>query len=111
MTGELQKELLNSNIQVLNESNGKFVFYSPFVHTINGFVIELPVLFDRQIAVGSYFICYAKEPSHETRLEVFVCCNISMKRTQPPPYSKNNLFWYCLTDPNFVIIAGSQPPV
>ena len=109
MTQELQKQLLNSNIQVLNESNGKFVFYSPFPYIVIDFAIELPVLFDRQIAVGSYFICYVQESPYVTKLEVFVCCNISMKKTVLPPISKNNLFWYCLTDPNFVIKAGINP--
>lgn len=101
MTDELKNALLKSNIQCINEYDGKFVLLNTTVHAGNK-PLPFKPLFSREIPVGSIFITKVDITSkNENKTSVFVCCNASqMFRTIE---SENNLFWYEITDNGQVI--------
>ena len=60
MTDKLKNELLKSNIQCINEYDGKFVFLLDELKEINTSdeikFLFLPVLFNNEIPVGSFLL-------------------------------------------------------
>lgn len=55
MTDELKNALLKSNIQCINEYDGKFVFLNTETTIITGeHQLHFPVLFNYEIPVGSF---------------------------------------------------------
>lgn len=55
MTEELKNALLKSNIQCINEYDGKFIFFHAETTIITGeHQLHFPVLFNYEIPVGSF---------------------------------------------------------
>lgn len=104
MTEELKNALLKSNIQCINEYDGKFVLLNTAAPDGNN-PLSFKPLFSREIPVGSIFITKVDiTPKNENKTSVFVCCNASqMSRSIE---SENNLFWYEITDNGQVISPG-----
>ena len=103
MTNELKNALLKSNIQCINEYDGKFVFLSAVTTTITvEHKLHLPVLFNNEIPVGSFLIAKVSENT-EIKTLVFVCCNASQSSINKTNV-KNNLFWNEITNNGYEII-------
>ena len=103
MTDNLKNDLLKSNIQCINEYDGKFVF----LRTVNTVVtsshqLHIPVLFNNEISVGSFLIAKVSENT-EIKTLVFVCCNASQSSIKKTNV-KNNLFWHEITNNGYEII-------
>ena len=101
MTDQLKNDLLKSNIQCINEDNGKFVFLSA-VTTTDDHKLHLPVLFNNEIPVGSFLIAKVSENA-EIKTLVFVCCNASQHYISQNTV-KNNLFWYEMTNNGYEVL-------
>ena len=57
MTDKLKNDLLKSNIQCINEYDGKFVFFHTETTIITGeHQLHFSFLFDYEISVGSFLI-------------------------------------------------------
>ena len=77
MSDKLKNDLLKSNIQCINEYDGKFVFFHTETTIITGeHQLNFPVLFNYEIPVGSFLIAKVSENT-EIKTLVFVCCNAS----------------------------------
>ena len=104
MTDELKKALLTSNIQCINENDGKYVFLFTPVLTLGkdeNFAFDL--LYNYEIPVGSILILNMIERDSEIkRTLVYVCCNAS--QDSKTIKSKKNLFWYQITESSHNII-------
>ena len=103
MTDELKNALLKSNIQCINEYDGKFVF----LHTETTIItdehqLHFPVLFNYEIPVGSFLIAKVSENT-EIKTLVFVCCNASQSSINNTNVKKN-LFWYEITNNGYEVI-------
>ena len=99
MTDELKKALLENNIQIIGEYNGKFVLLNTTVPT-GDVPLVFKELFSREIPVGSIFITKVDVSIDEVidiRRSVFVCCNASQYFINKKNV-KNNLFWYEITN-------------
>lgn len=104
MTNELKKALLKSNIQCINECDGKFVFLRTVTTNItSSHLLDIPVLFSREIPVGSFLIARVSE-NNELKTLVFVCCNASQSYGVKKNQIKNNLFWYEITNNEYGIL-------
>lgn len=104
MTDELKNALLKSNIQCINENNGKFVFLRAITTTIT---VEKKlhiskVLFSNEIPVGSFLIAKVSE-NNVIKTLVFVCCNASQSSINKTNV-KNNLFWTEITDNGYDVV-------
>lgn len=104
MTNELKNDLLKSNIQCINEYDGKFVFLRTvtteitFQHTL-----YFPkVLFSNEIPVGSFLIAKVSE-NEVIKILVFVCCNASQSSIKKNNV-KNNLFWSEITNNGYDVV-------
>ena len=103
MTDELKNALLKSNIQCINEYDGKFVFLCSVTTTITDeHKLHLPVLFNNEIPVGSFLIAKVSENT-ESKTLVFVCCNASQSSINKTNVKKN-LFWYEITNNGYEVI-------
>lgn len=103
MTDKLKNDLLKSNIQCINEYDGKFVF----LRTVNTVItsshqLNIPVLFNNEIPVGSFLIAKVSENT-EIKTLVFVCCNASQPFISQNTVKKN-LFWYEITNNGYEIL-------
>ena len=103
MTDKLKNDLLKSNIQCINEYDGKFVF----LRTVNTVItsshqLHIPVLFNNEIPVGSFLIAKVSENT-EIKTLVFVCCNASQSSINKTNVKKN-LFWYEITNNGYEVI-------
>ena len=77
MTDKLKNDLLKSNIQCINECDGKFVFLRTVTtNTTSSHLLNIPVLFNYEIPVGSFLIARVSE-NDELKTLVLVCCNAS----------------------------------
>lgn len=104
MTDKLKNDLLKSNIQCINECDGKFVFLRTVTTDItSSHLLDIPVLFSREIPVGSFLIARVSE-NNELKTLVFVCCNASQSYGINKKDIKNNLFWYEITDNGYRIL-------
>ena len=98
MTDKLKNDLLKSNIQCINEYDGKFVFLRTVTtDTTSSKLLNIPVLFNYEIPVGSFLIARVSE-NNELKTLVFVCCNASQAYGIKKNHIKNNLFWYEITN-------------
>ena len=103
MTDELKNALLKSNIQCINEYDGKFVFFHTETTIITGeHQLHFPVLFNNEIPVGSFLIAKVSENT-ESKTLVFVCCNASQSSINKTNVKKN-LFWYEITNNGYEVI-------
>ena len=103
MTDELKNDLLKSNIQCINEYDGKFVFLRTLTTTITvEHNLHLPVLFNNEIPVGSFLIAKVSENT-EIKTLVFVCCNASQTIVSSNAV-KNNLFWSEITNNGYEVL-------
>ena len=102
MTDQLKNDLLKSNIQTINEYDGKFVFLSAATTTTVEHKLHLPVLFDNEIPVGSFLIAKVSENT-EIKTLVFVCCNASQYYISQNTV-KNNLFWSEMTNNGYEVL-------
>lgn len=107
MTDKLKNDLLKKDIQCINEDNGKFVFLMGKAYTDESSspLLALPVLFNREIAVGSYLMVKVVKDS-VTKTAIFICCNASQKTKIPSSQISNNLFWFEITDLGFDFIRA-----
>lgn len=110
MTDKLKNDLLKSNIQCINEYDGKFVFLLDELKEINTSdeppIFILPVLFNNEIPVGSFLLAKVLL-DNELKTLVFVCCNASSSfgMILPTPIAQSNLFWSEITNYGFYVIA------
>ena len=110
MTDELKNALLESNIQCINEYDGKFVFLLDILEEIDTsgepHFLDLPVLFNNEIPVGSFLIAKISSDNGSKTL-VFVCCNASSSYGMilPTFIAKSNLYWSEITNYGFYVIA------
>ena len=103
MTDKLKNDLLKSNIQCINEYDGKFVFFHTETTSITGeHQLHFPVLFNYEIPVGSFLIAKVSENT-ESKTLVFVCCNASQSSINKTNVKKN-LFWYEITNNGYEVI-------
>ena len=102
----VKKALLESNIQIIGEHDGKFVLLSTDVFTAN-VPIVCEVLFSREIPVGSIFITQLDVGIEKIDIvtAIYVCCNAS-QRVVNKIAVKNNLFWYELTTNEQLILPN-----
>lgn len=79
MTDELKNALLKSNIQCINEYDGKYVFlFTPTLILGEGENFAFDSLYNYEIPVGSILFMNVKEQaSGLKRTLVYVCCNAS----------------------------------
>lgn len=104
MTDKLKNSLLKSNIQCINEYDGKFVFLSGVTTTIT---VEhrlhlSQALFNNEIPVGSFLIANVSE-NNIIKTLVFVCCNASQSSINKINV-KNNLFWLEITNNDYDVV-------
>ena len=104
MTNELKNALIKSNIQCINEHDGKFVFLRAVTTTIT---VERRLhlstaLFNNEIPVGSVLIAKVSENT-EIKTLVFVCCNASQSSINKINV-KNNLFWFEITNNGYDVV-------
>ena len=94
MTDKLKNELLKSNIQCINENNGKFVFLRAVTTsiTVEKKLHVSKALFSNEIPVGSFLIA-----------KVSVCCNASQSSITKNTV-KNNLFWSEITNNGYEVL-------
>lgn len=103
MTDKLKNDLLKSNIQCINEYDGKFVFFHTETTIITGeHQLHFPVLFNYEIPVGSFLIAKVSENT-EIKTLVFVCCNASQSFISQNTV-KNNLFWSEITNNGYEVL-------
>lgn len=103
MTDKLKNALLKSNIQCINEYDGKFVFLSTVTTSITGeHKLHFPVLFNYEIPVGSFLIAKVSENT-ELKTLVFVCCNASQSFISQNTVKKN-LFWSEITNNGYEVL-------
>ena len=103
MTEELKNALLKSNIQCINEYDGKFVFFHAETTIITGeHKLHFPVLFNYEIPVGSFLIAKVSENT-EIKTLVFVCCNASQAFINKN-IVKNNLLWAEITNKGYEVL-------
>lgn len=103
MTNELKNDLLKSNIQCINEYDGKFVFFHTETTIITGeHQLHFPVLFNYEISVGSFLITKVSENT-ELKTLVFVCCNASQSFISKNTVKKN-LFWSEITNNGYEVL-------
>ena len=103
MTDKLKNDLLKSNIQCINEYDGKFVFFHTETTSITGkHQLHFPVLFNYEIPVGSFLITKVSENT-EIKTLVFVCCNASQSFIGQNTVKKN-LFWYEITNNGYEVL-------
>lgn len=103
MTNELKNALLKSNIQCINEYDGKFVFLSTVTTTItDDNKLHFPVLFNYEIPVGSFLIAKVLDGT-ELKTLVFVCCNASQSFISHNTVKKN-LFWSEITNNGYEVL-------
>ena len=103
MTEELKNALLKSNIQCINEYDGKFIFFHAETTIITGeHQLHFPFLFDNEIPVGSFLIAKVSENT-EIKTLVFVCCNASQYSISQNTV-KNNLFWSEMTNNGYEVL-------
>ena len=103
MTNELKKALLESNIQCINEYDGKYVFLSTVTTNVtDGNKLHFPVLFNYEIPVGSFLIAKVSENT-EIKTLVFVCCNASQSFISQNTVKKN-LFWSEITNNGYEVL-------
>lgn len=104
MTDKLKNDLLKSNIQCINEYDGKFVFFHTETTIITGeHQLHFPFLFNYEIPVGSFLIAKVSENT-ETKTLVFVCCNASQPFINKNTVKKN-LFWYEITNNGYEVLS------
>ena len=107
MSDELKKALLENNIQIIGVYDGKFVL----LHTttpMGNIPLPFNVLFSKEIPVGSIFIIKVDvgvDDAIDIRRSVFVCCNASQDFISKK-ITKNNLFWYDITENSQVIVPN-----
>ena len=103
MTNELKNALLKSNIQCINEYDGKFVFFHTETTVITGeHQLHFPVLFNYEIPVGSFLISKVSENT-DIKTFVFVCCNASQSFISQNTVKKN-LFWSEITNNGYEVL-------
>ena len=103
MTNELKNALLESNIQCINEYDGKFVFFHTETTIITSeHQLHFPVLFNYEIPVGSFLIAKVSENT-EIKTLVFVCCNASQSFINKN-IVKNNLLWAEITNNGYEVL-------
>lgn len=105
MTDELKKALLENNIQIISEYNGKFVLLNTLV-PMGNVPLVFKELYSREIPVGSIFITKVDvgiDEKIDIRRSVFVCCNASQPFLNKKMV-KNNLFWCEITDNDQIIV-------
>lgn len=103
MTDKLKNDLLKSNIQCINEYDGKFVFFHTETTSITGeHQLHFPDLFNYEIPVGSFLIAKVSENT-EIKTLVFVCCNASQSSINKTNVKKN-LFWHEITNNGYEVI-------
>ena len=103
MTDKLKNDLLKSNIQCINEYDGKFVFCHTETTSITGeHQLHFPVLFNYEIPVGSFLITKVSENT-ELKILVFVCCNASQPFISQNTVKKN-LFWSEITNNGYEVL-------
>ena len=103
MTDELKNALIKSNIQCINEYDGKYVFFHTEITIITGEQqLHFPVLFNNEIPVGSFLIVKVTE-NKEIKTLVFVCCNASQSYISQNTVKKN-LFWYEITNNGYEVL-------
>lgn len=103
MTDKLKNDLLKSNIQCINECDGKFVFFHAETTIITGeHQLHFPVLFNYEIPVGSFLIAKVSENA-EIKTLVFVCCNASQSFISENTV-KNNLLWSEITNNGYEVL-------
>ncbi|MCI5586306.1 MAG: hypothetical protein MR384_00230 [Lachnospiraceae bacterium] len=103
MTDKLKNDLLKSNIQCINECDGKFVFLRTVTtDTTSSHQLNIPVLFNNEIPVGSFLIAKVSENT-EIKTLVFVCCNASQSFVSQNTVKKN-LFWYEITNNGYEVL-------
>lgn len=103
MTDKLKNDLLKSNIQCINEYDGKFVFFHTETTSITGeHQLHFPALFNNEIPVGSFLIVKVTENT-EIKTLVFVCCNASQSYISQNTVKKN-LFWYEITNNGYEVL-------
>ena len=103
MTDELKNALLKSNIQCINEDDGKFVFFHTETTIINDeHQLHFPDLFNYEIPVGSFLIAKVSENT-EIKTLVFVCCNASQSSISKNTVKKN-LFWSEITNNGYEVM-------
>ena len=103
MTNELKNALLKSNIQCINEYDGKFVFLSTVTIDITGeHQLHFPDLFNYEIPVGSFLIAKVSENT-DIKTLVFVCCNASQSFISQNTVKKN-LFWSEITNNGYEVL-------
>lgn len=104
MTDKLKNALLKSNIQCINEYDGKFVFLRTVTtDTTSSHLLNIPALFDYEIPVGSFLIARVSE-NNKIKTLIFVCCNASQSYGIKKNRVKKNLFWYEITDNDYGIL-------
>ena len=102
MTDNLKNDLLKSNIQVINEYDGKFVFFHTETTITGNHQLHFPVLFNYEIPVGSFLIAKVSE-NKELKTLVFVCCNASQSFISQNTVKKN-LFWSEITNNGYAVL-------
>ena len=104
MTDKLKNELLKSNIQCINENNGKFVFLRAVTTsiTVEKKLHVSKALFSNEIPVGSFLIAKVSE-NKEIKTLIFVCCNASQSSITKNTV-KNNLFWSEITNNGYEVL-------
>ena len=104
MIDKLKNDLLKSNIQCINEYDGKFVFFHTETTIINDeHQLHFPVLFNYEIPVGSFLIAKVSENT-EIKTLVFVCCNASQSSINETNVKKN-LFWSEITNNDYEVLS------
>ena len=100
MTDELKKALLESNIQCINEYDGKFVFLLDEIQEIETSnetpFLFLPVLLAKVLS------------DNKLKTLVFVCCNASSSygMNLPPSLAESNLFWLEITNYGYFVVGN-----
>ena len=103
MTDELKNALLKSNIQCINEYDGKFVFFHTETTIITGeHKLHFPYVYNHEISVGSFLIAKVSENT-EIKTLVFVCCNASQPFISQNTVKKN-LIWSEITNNGYEVL-------
>ena len=67
--------------------------------------LVLPVLYNNEIAVGSYLMVKVVKRG-VVKIATFICLNASQSTTLPKDYVMNNLFWFEITDLGFNLLRA-----
>ena len=94
--------MLESDIQCIDEENGKLVFIvgKSLVSECGSPNLILPALFNDEIPVGSYLMLRVVKGSL-IKIATFICLNASQNSKLPAEFVMNNLFWFEITDLGF----------